>query len=114
VKKVVVAFASAISALACACEEVPTLTFAQEDAALDGPPDAADAGSPPASDADVDGGCPGSTPPSSPFICCGPVACEGQCTGQCDACMTKCTTPGDVCCAKANNVVCLSAGSICH
>jgi hypothetical protein len=92
-----------------ACEEVPTLTFAQADAPSEAAQDAAEA-----YDADIDGGCPGPNPPQAPFVCCGPVACEGVCTGQCGACMEKCMMPGDVCCAKTNNVVCLPAGSICH
>ncbi len=103
-------------ACACACEAVPTLTFERADAMTDAAADATDAdGAPgPASDADVDGGCPGPDPPQAAFVCCGPVACEGQCAGQCDACTTKCTAPGDICCAKTNNVLCLPAGSICH
>lgn len=112
-KRLVGALTSALFALAC--EDVPSLTFAEADAASEAAQDAAaDAGAPAASDADIDGGCPGSSPPQAPFVCCGPVACEGQCTGQCGACMEKCVVPGEVCCAKTNNVVCLSAGSICH
>jgi hypothetical protein len=105
----------ALRAMASAgCEAVPTLTFAQDDAAAGATPDAADGGAPPGIDADVESGCPGSDPPAAPFVCCGSVACEGQCTGQCGACADKCTTPGEFCCAKNNNVLCLSPGSICH
>ena len=101
-----------------ACEGVPRLTFAEGDAAADvatdaddGAPSAADGA--PAADANDAGGCPGSDPPA-PFVCCGDVACQGLCTGQCDACASKCILPGQVCCAKTNNVVCLAAGSVCH
>jgi hypothetical protein len=112
-RKLAVFLTGALSLPASACEGVPTLTFLQTDAASESSQDAADGG-PQSTDADVDGGCPGSSPPPAPFVCCGPVACEGNCAGQCDACMTKCTTPGDVCCAKTNNVVCSPPGTICH
>jgi hypothetical protein len=104
-KRSALALASALSALVCACEGVPTLTFPSPDAAEDG------ALAP--TDASVEGGCP---PPASgnPFVCCGTVTCEGQCMGQCVPCMNKCTSPGEFCCAKTNNVMCLSAGSICR
>jgi hypothetical protein len=98
-----------VASLVGACEGVPTLTFEEGDAAADVASDAQDA----AADASDDGGCPGSNPPSAPFVCCGAVACEGLCTGQCDLCASKCTSP-QVCCAKTNNVVCIGAGSICH
>jgi hypothetical protein len=102
------------ASLVFACEGVPRLTFEEGDAAADaqdGGPSAGDA----ADGADAnDGGCPGSDPPPAPFVCCGAVACLGLCTGQCDACASKCTLPGQVCCAKTNNVVCIAAGSICH
>jgi hypothetical protein len=96
-----------------ACEGVPKLTFAEEDAAADVATDAQDAAAD-AADANDDGGCPGSNPPLAPFVCCGAVACLGLCTGQCDACASKCTSPGQVCCAKTNNVLCMAPGSICH
>lgn len=88
------------------CESVPELTFAEVDAAADAP----DTGL-----ADVDAGavCPESPPPGT-SVCCGSVACEGLCAGQCDACASKCTAPGEFCCAKNNNVLCLSAGALCH
>jgi hypothetical protein len=104
---------SVLSALTCACEGVPTLVFAERDAASDVAEDAGDATGVPA-DASDEGACPGANPPPAPFVCCGPVACQGLCNGQCDACMSKCTSPGEVCCAKTNNVVCLSAGTNCH
>ncbi|HTB73952.1 MAG TPA: hypothetical protein VK762_11945 [Polyangiaceae bacterium] len=102
-KRIALAFSSA---LLCACEAVPTLTFA--------PPDAAEDGSLAPTDAGVEGGCPTPASAQTPFVCCGTVTCEGQCAGQCVSCMNKCTSPGEFCCAKTNNVMCLSAGSICH
>jgi hypothetical protein len=69
--------------------------------------------------AELDGGgdtgsmCSGAMAPPAPYVCCGAVFCQGQCGGQCDACSAKCT-PGQVCCAKTNNVVCLSPGGVCH
>lgn len=108
--RVALVLCTGLAALACACEEVPTLAFPQGDATPDSAPDA-DGG---ALAENEDGGCPGSNPPTAPFVCCGPIVCEGQCGGQCDTCMNKCTSPGELCCAKTNNVVCLSAGSICH
>jgi hypothetical protein len=99
-----------VASLVFACEGVPRLTFAEGDAAADVTTDDAA----PSADANDDGGCPGSDPPPAPFVCCGAMACEGLCTGQCDACASKCTLPGQVCCAKNNNVVCIVAGSICH
>ncbi len=117
------ALAGALGVGLCACEAVPTLTFAQADAAPDVATDAVDAAD--AADADVtavdasveasvEGGCPGVHPPSDPFVCCGSIVCEGLCAGQCGACMSKCTSPGEFCCAKTNNVQCLSSGTTCH
>jgi hypothetical protein len=110
-------FASVLASAASGCESVPVLTFAD----VDGPGDAADTDAtddaPETSPADVEAGaeaaCPESPPPGT-SVCCGAVACEGLCAGQCDTCAARCTTPGEFCCAKNNNVLCLSAGSICH
>lgn len=131
-KRMALPLSISVSALVCACEGVPTLTFAQPDAR----PDATDDGLLSASDGSVDGataasdgsddgllaptdaGVEGSCPPpasaQTPFVCCGTVTCEGQCAGQCVSCMNKCAAPGEFCCAKTNNVMCLSAGSICR
>jgi hypothetical protein len=99
-----------LACLACACEEVPTLTFDQRDAG----PDVED-GAASGPDAGTDGGCGGLAPPQAAYVCCGAVVCQGLCNAtQCDACTSKCTSPGQICCAKNNNVVCLPAGSICH
>jgi hypothetical protein len=117
-KPLALALASALGALAWGCEGVPTLTFVQPDATPDATPEAAgdatEDGALTPTDAGVEGGCPSPAPAQTPFVCCGPITCEGQCAGQCDACMSKCTSPGDLCCAKNNNVVCLPAGSICR
>ncbi len=110
-KTIAVTLSCALGMLACACEGVPTLTFAQADANADAAVDAADAGPPPDIDSDVEGGCDASDA-QGPFLCCGAVVCEGQCTGQCDVCLSRCAS-GEVCCAKNNNVVCRSAGLIC-
>jgi hypothetical protein len=88
---------------AVACAAVPTLTFESRDAAPDGDNDASDDGST---------ACSGSNPQAA-YVCCGAVMCQGDCAGQCDACAAKCTSPGDVCCPKNNNVVCFAPGSIC-
>jgi hypothetical protein len=95
-------------ACACACEEVPTLTFDERDATPD-----VDDGAARAPDSSTDGGCGGLAPPQAPYVCCGSVVCQGLCNGQCDACASKCSAPGQICCAKNNNVVCFAAGSIC-
>ncbi len=99
-----------LSAMTCACEGVPTLTFAQPDSA----PEAAVDGALEPTDAGVEGGCPPPASAQTPYVCCGAVTCEGQCAGQCDSCMNKCTSPGEFCCAKTNNVMCLPAGSTCR
>ena len=98
------------ASLAGGCEDVPTLTFTENDARSTVAPDVEEA-APPSGDA---GGCPGANPPPAPFVCCGSVACQGLCSGQCDTCASKCHSPGEVCCAKNNNVLCIAAGSICH
>lgn len=110
--RIALALSGALSAGVCACEDVPTLTFAQADATPEAALDAADTDAP-AIDASVEAGCSAPGSPQNPFICCGPVACEGQCAGQCDMCMKKCASPGDFCCAKLNNVICRPAGAAC-
>ncbi len=113
-KRIALALSSALCALACACEGVPTLTFAQPDAADDGAPAQGDSSVDGAIEPTSEGGCPFPASAQTPFVCCGTVTCEGQCAGQCVSCMNKCTSPGEFCCAKTNNVMCLSAGSTCH
>jgi hypothetical protein len=132
VTRLIVAMAVVCSAANSACEGVPTLTFAQADAAQNSVADAAevnrdapdavsdvlDAGAvdaPPveSGDSSAADGCPGPNPPLAAYVCCGAVVCEGLCTGRCDAC-AKCTSPGTFCCAKNNSIQCLSAGMICH
>ncbi len=93
----------------CACADVPTLTFMQGDTALDAAPDGAEAGS----EAGPACGQPNDAAPA-PYVCCGSVACEGQCTDTCDLCASKCTDPGTFCCGKTNNVICLPLTSICR
>jgi hypothetical protein len=99
----------AMSALLCACEDVPTLTF--PDAAPDAAQDAGEGGS----DAGPESTCsqPNDAAPA-PYVCCGAVACEGQCSGNCDLCTRKCTDPETFCCAKTNNVICLPLTSVCR
>jgi hypothetical protein len=110
----VLAALSALSTLLCACEAVPTLTFEPPDGAPEAAGGAADGGSPTQTDAGVEGGCPSPASTQTPFVCCGAITCEGLCAGQCDSCVNRCTVPGEFCCAKTNNVMCLPAGSICH
>ncbi len=104
----IVLLSFAAGALLCACEAVPTLTF--PDAATDAAQDAADGGI-----ADAESTCtqPNDAAPA-PYVCCGPIACEGQCSGNCDLCASKCTDPETFCCAKTNNVICLPLTSVCH
>jgi hypothetical protein len=99
---------AALLACAWACEAVPTLTFEEKDAT----PDVEDASD------DADGAndreCTGDGAPQAAFVCCGAVMCQGLCTGQCDACTSKCMA-GQVCCPKSNiNVVCFAPGTICR
>lgn len=75
--------------------------------------DAADAPSDEAGDSSVADGCPGPNPPMAAYACCGALVCEGQCTGRCDACAAKCTSPGTFCCARNNSIQCLSVGMYC-
>jgi hypothetical protein len=93
----------------CACADVPNLTFAQGDAALDAALDAAEA-APETGPACVQ---PDDAAPA-PYVCCGSIACEGQCANNCDLCASKCTDPETFCCAKTNNVICLPLTSVCH
>jgi hypothetical protein len=93
----------------CACADVPALTFAQADAAPDAPLDASAAG------LDAGPACvqPDDAAPA-PYVCCGSIACEGLCAGNCDLCASRCTDPETFCCAKNNNVICLPLTSACH
>jgi hypothetical protein len=102
-------FALTMVALA-SCADVPTLTFLQADAAPDASEEAGEAGG-----ADASPGCaaPDDAAPA-PYVCCGSVACEGLCSGNCDLCATKCADPETFCCAKNNNVICLPLTSVCH
>ncbi len=94
-----------VAVFAAGCDDVPSLTFESNYASLsdgdslaDGPP--------------LDAGCPGQVP-SGAAMCCGAVACNGNCDAQCDACATTCGS-AFVCCAHANNVVCRSPGAPCN
>jgi hypothetical protein len=59
-----------------------------------------------------DGGCPMHVPASA-SVCCGSVACNGNCTSaQCSVCEMQCG-PATLCCAKTNNVACRPMGSPC-
>jgi hypothetical protein len=94
--------------LAGGCDRVPVLTFAPEDAAVD-------AGEIGAADAELatDGGCPG-LPPDDASVCCGSVACSGNCAGRCPECESTCASPGTFCCAKMNNILCRQVGMTCN
>jgi hypothetical protein len=91
-----------------ACARVPVVTFAPEDADVDaggiGGADAQSAG---------DGGCPASTPDDA-TVCCGSVACSGDCAGRCPECESTCPSPGMFCCAKNNNLLCRQVGMPCN
>jgi hypothetical protein len=112
-----------------ACEAVPALAFAELDATAT---DAADVVAIDAADAaeegptadvapdavlprdggDAGAGCP-RAPPAGASVCCGAVACDLNCVpALCTMCEQSC--PGQLCCARNNNVMCLPIGSTCH
>ena len=87
------------------CDRVPLLTFAVEDG------DVGDVG---AADApfSLDAGCPSATPGDA-TVCCGSVACSGECAGRCPECESTCAS-GSYCCAKMNNILCRQVGMPCN
>jgi hypothetical protein len=89
------------------CNSVPVLTFAPEDAHVD----AEEIGAADAPFA-VDGGCPNSTPGDA-TVCCGSIACSGDCAGRCPECESTCAS-GTFCCAKTNNILCRQVGMPCN
>lgn len=105
-----------------ACGDVPVLFFDGEGGSdgaeagfTDSPGDTGigdgsdDAGS---ADGTDDASCPDQTPPGA-SVCCGAVACNGNCTAmQCGVCEMQCGV-GTLCCAKTNNVACRPMGSSC-
>jgi hypothetical protein len=76
-----------------ACEAVPDLTFETGDATTGAT-------------------CPEAAPPGA-SVCCGDIACSGNCTAECSACIARCDA-GSLCCAKTNNVLCRPPGSACN
>jgi hypothetical protein len=89
---------------ATACGDVPVLTFDDE-----GGTDVNDGAS---ADAGDDAECPNQVP-SGASVCCGAVACNGNCTAaECLVCEMQCGT-GTLCCAKTNNVACRPMGASC-
>jgi hypothetical protein len=70
-----------------------------------GPDGPADAGG------DTATGCP-SSPPSDASVCCGAVACVGDCLDACAACIAKCTAD-EQCCSRNQSVTCHAPGSSC-
>jgi hypothetical protein len=101
---------AALAALQCACETVPTLTFAQADAALEASEDG--------QSTSTDGGLDGCADPGTGtrYVCCGTVACAGCTTEQCGTCMSmnRCAQPGYFCCQKTNNIMCQMHGASCR
>jgi hypothetical protein len=99
-----------------ACDDVPMLSFENDDGGGGAPlPDASvaghDGGGAPTPDdtglaeASGDAACPDQVPGSA-SVCCGSVACNGNCTAdQCSLCEMQCGT-ATLCCAKTNNVSC--------
>ncbi|HSY22961.1 MAG TPA: hypothetical protein VK841_12635 [Polyangiaceae bacterium] len=87
-----------------ACGDVPVLVFDDEAGAAMADGSLVDAGS--------DAVCPNQLPVGS-SVCCGPIACNGNCTvAQCTACEMQCGI-GTLCCAKTNNVACRPMGASC-
>ena len=103
-----------VVASATACEDVPSLTYATVDGGADAPPYDGGADGGEATDAAIEAGCPGPNPPLGASVCCGSVACSGNCANRCSDCETQCTSPGTFCCAKTNNVLCRPAGAVCN
>jgi hypothetical protein len=101
---------------------VPDVTFYPDDASTDvlkATPDASQAGDDASIDAsaetsvDAQGdagatGCPGAPPTG--FVCCGSLACGGQCKsgdcGKCPACAGN-----EVCCVRGQGATCSDSGS---
>jgi hypothetical protein len=92
-----------LAGLAIGCESVPDLTFADAGDAASEPDGPAGDGAP---------GCPGPNPPDGAALCCGTIPCQGQCAGRCPDCMN--CLPGELCCARQNNVQCLLPGHACQ
>jgi hypothetical protein len=95
------------------CDAVPTLTFPDGAVTDGGQPDAV---SPDRTDATADAstptGCP-DTPPDGASVCCGLIACTGDCEAHCLECEGKCTSANPVCCVK-NGVNCHMPGFMCN
>jgi hypothetical protein len=90
-----------------ACDSVPDLTFADAGRTVE-----ASTSSDDASGASEDAGCPSETPDGA--VCCGSVACVGDCAGRCPDCESSCGAPGTFCCAKSNSVMCRQVGMTCN
>jgi hypothetical protein len=88
--------------LAGGCDRIPALTFAVDDGGV------GDVGA----ELPIDGGCPGSTPGDA-AVCCGSIACSGDCAGRCPECESTCAS-GTFCCAKMNNIMCRQVGMPCN
>jgi hypothetical protein len=91
-----------------ACDAVPELTFADGGATSESSTASDDA-----TGASGDSGCPSETPDGA-AVCCGSVACVGDCAGRCPECESSCGTPGTFCCAKSNNIMCRQVGMTCN
>ncbi len=104
-----------LATLALGCESVPSLTFAQPDAA---PTDGrvSDGSSDGAEPDGADGGCnPDALPPPATSCCpVNDVPCAGDCTAQCGFCGGCAMFPGTYCCALTNMVRCLPIGMQCR
>jgi hypothetical protein len=98
--------AIAVPLVAIGCASVPSLTFEVADGQADDAP--VDDG---ASSSDAAASCPAAPPPGA-SVCCGSVACNGNCASQCPTCITECDA-GLLCCAHANSVTCRPPGTSC-
>ncbi|MGH7295837.1 MAG: hypothetical protein ACRELB_12920 [Polyangiaceae bacterium] len=95
---------------ACSACSVPNVTFYDDDASADGSRDAEnDDGISDAGDAAPT--CPASTPPEV-TVCCGPIACVGDCPDACSECTAKCTATQQ-CCARGPSISCHTVGATC-
>jgi hypothetical protein len=117
--RVLLAFGLTSLLLFCGGCGVPEVTLVGDDASEaqaevgpDGPQEAGDDGSLDGPESSTDGGCVADSPPSG-YICCGSLACGGQCTSAtCSDCTTRCEA-GQDCCLRGSNMTCHVAGSGC-
>lgn len=99
-----------------ACEAVPDVRFADDEAGVDGGGSDATSSSDAAADAGPDAAtalCPPT--PSDAVACCGTTPCVGKnCPSQCNKCSAKACGPGLYCCLATGAAVCIAPGAACN